>query len=54
MKALLKRYATERDEGERFGDWTIRAGIIKETREGRDFHDDVSFFQHWASLCPSC
>ncbi|KAK4240401.1 hypothetical protein C8A03DRAFT_31537 [Achaetomium macrosporum] len=42
MKPLLKRYATERHEGERFGDWTIRAGIIKETKEGRDFHEGVA------------
>ncbi|MCZ6914005.1 MAG: hypothetical protein O7C59_05800, partial [Rickettsia endosymbiont of Ixodes persulcatus] len=44
MKGLLKRYAQERDEGERFGDFCIRAGIIVATTEGRDFHDDVSFF----------
>ncbi len=44
MKDLLKRYSKERNEGEKFGDWTIRAGIIKETREGKDFHDDVSDF----------
>jgi len=42
MKSLLKRYALEREEGERFGDWTIRAGIIKATTEGRDFHEGVS------------
>ncbi|KAL2137210.1 hypothetical protein VTI74DRAFT_6421 [Chaetomium olivicolor] len=42
MRGLLKRYAKEREEGERFGDWTIRAGIIKETREGRDFHEGVA------------
>ncbi|KAL2158683.1 hypothetical protein VTH06DRAFT_4165 [Thermothelomyces fergusii] len=42
MKPLLKRYALERNEGERFGDWTIRAGIVKETKEGRDFHDGVA------------
>ncbi|KAK3307692.1 uncharacterized protein B0T15DRAFT_493158 [Chaetomium strumarium] len=42
MKPLLKRYATERHEGEHFGDWTIRAGIIKETKEGRDFHEGVA------------
>ncbi|KAL2121629.1 hypothetical protein VTJ04DRAFT_5656 [Mycothermus thermophilus] len=42
MKPLLKRYALERNEGEHFGDWTIRAGIIKETKEGRDFHDGVA------------
>ena len=43
MKPLLKRYALERNEGERFGDFCIRIGMIKATREGRDFHDDVSF-----------
>ncbi|KAL2263988.1 hypothetical protein VTK26DRAFT_3772 [Humicola hyalothermophila] len=42
MRPLLKRYAAEREEGERFGDWTIRAGIIKETKEGRDFHEGVA------------
>jgi len=42
MKGLLKRYAAERNEGERFGDWTIRAGVIKATKEGRDFHEGVS------------
>ena len=42
MKALLKQYALERDTGEHFGDFCIRAGIIKETREGKDFHDNVS------------
>lgn len=42
MKPMLKRYAQERNEGERFGYWTIRAGIIKETKEGRDFHEGVS------------
>ena len=45
MKPLLKRYALERREGEKFGDFVIRIGMIKETREGRDFHDDVSDFE---------
>jgi len=42
MKPMLKRYALEREEGEHFGDWTIRADIIKATTEGRDFHEGVS------------
>ena len=42
MKPMFKRYALERKEGERFGDWTIRAGIIKPTTEGKRFHDDVA------------
>lgn len=41
-KSLFKKYALERHEGERFGDFVIRSGIIKATKEGRDFHDDVS------------
>ncbi|KAI9827245.1 MAG: hypothetical protein M1832_005383 [Thelocarpon impressellum] len=42
MKPLLKRYALERADGERFGDFVIRIGTIKPTTEGRTFHDDVS------------
>ena len=42
MRALLKRYALEREEGERFGDFVIRVGVIKETWSGKTFHDDVS------------
>jgi sulfite reductase (NADPH) hemoprotein beta-component len=44
MKPLLKQYALEREPGERFGDFCIRTGVIKETRDGQDFHDDVSCF----------
>ena len=42
MKPMLKRYAMERDQGEHFGDWVIRAGYIKPTTEGKTFHDDVA------------
>lgn len=42
MKVLVRRYAQEREEGERFGDFCIRVGIIKPTTEGKTFHDDVS------------
>ena len=42
IKPLLKRYALERNEGERLGDFVIRIGTIVETKEGRDFHDNVS------------
>jgi sulfite reductase (NADPH) hemoprotein beta-component len=44
MKPLLKRYALEREEGERFGDFTIRIGMIKPTTMGMTFHDDVSTY----------
>lgn len=42
MKPLIKRYALERNEGEHFGDFTIRCGMIKPTTEGKTFHDDVA------------
>jgi len=42
MKPLLKRYSQERESGEHFGDFCIRIGIIKETTEGKTFHDDVA------------
>ena len=41
LKSMFRRYATERHEGERFGDFTIRVGLIKETTEGKAFHDLV-------------
>ena len=42
MKPMLKQYALERKDGEHFGDWTIRSGIIKETTHGTNFHDNVA------------
>lgn len=42
MRPLLKRYSLERKKGEHFGDFVIRVGVIKETTEGKTFHDDVS------------
>ena len=52
MKPMLKRYAIERREGERFGDFVIRTGVIKETMDGRDFHENVSDFasDFWLSM----
>ncbi len=35
----LGRYARERETGERFGDFVIRAGIVPEVTEGRFFND---------------
>lgn len=39
LRVLLARYAKEREEGEHFGDFVIRAGIIKATTDGTNFHD---------------
>lgn len=41
LKPLFKKYASERLEGERFGDFVIRKGVIKPTTEGKRFHEDV-------------
>jgi sulfite reductase (NADPH) hemoprotein beta-component len=38
---IIRRNATEREEGERFGDFTIRAGYVKATTEGRMFHEEI-------------
>jgi sulfite reductase (NADPH) hemoprotein beta-component len=35
---LLQRYAQQRNKGERFGDFVIRAGVVKAVEFGRDFH----------------
>lgn len=39
LEDVLGRYAQERLPGERFGDFTIRAGIVREVTEGRFFND---------------
>ena len=39
LRPIFARYATERQEGEHFGDFTIRAGYVKEVTHGLNFHD---------------
>jgi sulfite reductase (NADPH) hemoprotein beta-component len=41
LDPILEHYAAEREEGERFGDFTIRAGYVEETVEGADFHKNL-------------
>ncbi len=38
LKPLIEDYAKNRTEGEKFGDFVIRAGYIKATVNGKDFH----------------
>lgn len=38
LAPIIKRYALERKQGEHFGDFVIRAGYVKETILGSDFH----------------
>jgi sulfite reductase (NADPH) hemoprotein beta-component len=39
LDPLFARYANERIDDERFGDFVIRAGIVAEVTAGKDFHD---------------
>ncbi|NLD67622.1 MAG: assimilatory sulfite reductase (NADPH) hemoprotein subunit [Limnobacter sp.] len=38
LDAIFTRYASERSEDERFGDFVIRAGYVREVSSGRDFN----------------
>lgn len=38
LTPMIARYARDRTPGERFGDFAIRTGFIREVKEGRDFN----------------
>jgi len=38
LQTIIPHYARERQGEEHFGDFVIRAGYVKETRDGQDFH----------------
>lgn len=42
LEPLLIRYANEREQDERFGDFVIRAGVVKPTLGGNTFHSDIT------------
>jgi len=35
---IIPKYAKEKLDGERFGDFVIRSGIVKACLQGNDFH----------------
>jgi sulfite reductase (NADPH) hemoprotein beta-component len=39
LEPIIHRYARERVPGEHFGSFAVRAGYVKATLHGRDFHD---------------
>jgi sulfite reductase (NADPH) hemoprotein beta-component len=41
LHPLFAAYASERQKGERFGDYAVRAGHIAASGNGRDFHANV-------------
>ena len=42
LKPILISYAKEREEGERFGDFTIRKDYVKATTAGNNFHANIA------------
>ncbi|MNR22588.1 Sulfite reductase [NADPH] hemoprotein beta-component [compost metagenome] len=38
LQTIIPHYARERQGEEHFGDFVIRTGYVKETRDGQDFH----------------
>ena len=38
LSPLLQAYAAQRQDGERFGNFLVRAGVVHATRNGPDFH----------------
>ncbi len=39
---LFASFSREREPGEHFGDWTIRAGVVRATQQGNRFHADLA------------
>jgi sulfite reductase (NADPH) hemoprotein beta-component len=46
LAPIIRRYAKERNEGERFGDFCIRAGYVAATKQGKDFHKNILLESH--------
>lgn len=42
LRPIIEAYAKERKDGERFGDFCIRAGYVAATQQGLDFHKNVA------------
>lgn len=38
LRPLFQQYATQRQEGEYFGDFVVRMGVVKAVTDGRQFH----------------
>jgi sulfite reductase (NADPH) hemoprotein beta-component len=42
LDPIFARYAKEREDGEHFGDFAIRAGYVQATTAGNRFHADLA------------
>ncbi|KAG6813848.1 hypothetical protein H0H92_006792 [Tricholoma furcatifolium] len=47
LEPMIKRYALERLPGERFGDFTIRAGYISATTSGKEWYNGMGGEGQW-------
>ncbi|KAG6854006.1 hypothetical protein C0991_011493 [Blastosporella zonata] len=47
LEPMIKRYALEREPGERFGDFTIRAGYISATTSGMEWYNGAGGEGQW-------
>ncbi|KAG6888289.1 hypothetical protein C0992_008931 [Termitomyces sp. T32_za158] len=47
LEPMIKRYALERQPGERFGDFTIRAGYISATTSGKEWYVGMGGEGQW-------
>jgi sulfite reductase (NADPH) hemoprotein beta-component len=45
LEPIFARYAKEREDGEHFGDFAIRAGYVKATTAGNRFHADLELLK---------
>lgn len=41
LKPILHDWAKNREDGEHFGDFVIRAGYVNKTEHGREFHNEI-------------
>jgi sulfite reductase (NADPH) hemoprotein beta-component len=46
LAPIIRHYAKEREAGERFGDFCIRAGYVAATEQGKDFHKNLKEEAH--------
>ena len=44
LDPLIEKYATEREEGEGFGDYLVRTNVVPAIHDGRDFHKNPEGF----------
>ena len=42
LSPIIAHYAKDRNEGERFGDFVIRAGYVEATTGGNNFHKNLA------------